>query len=57
MFREMMSWVGTSRAYIVVLYNLGLVALLSMVLGLLMHALTELLGYKVGEVGHSDEDA
>ena len=56
-YLEMFGWIGTDRAYATVLYNLGLMVLLGTVLGILMHKITDLLGYEVNEVKHSDGDA
>jgi len=54
MYLDMFNWIGTSRAYVTVLYNLGLMVLLGAVLGLLMEKITDLLGYKVDETKHFD---
>ena len=44
MYTELFNFVGENRAYLTVLYNLGLVILLSVTLGLLMCKITDLLG-------------
>jgi hypothetical protein len=41
-YLEMSKWVHTERAYIVVLYNLGLMLLLGAILGFLMEKITDL---------------
>ena len=57
MYLEMFSWTGTEKAYLAVLYNLGLMLLLGTVLGLLMQRITDLLGYEVGKIKHFDSEA
>jgi hypothetical protein len=55
-YLEMFSWVGTDKAYITVLYNLGLMLVLGAVLGFLMEKITVLIGYGVGEIKHFDDE-
>jgi len=52
MYLEMFNWVGTDKTYMTVLYNLGLILALGIVLGFLMEKITDLIGYKVGEIKH-----
>lgn len=54
MYLHMFNWIGTNKAYITVIYNLGLMVLLGVVLGLLLEKITYLLGYEVTEVKHFD---
>lgn len=56
MYIETYSWIGTDRAYLAVIYNLGLVILFSATLGLLMCTITDLLGYKYRETDHPNSD-
>lgn len=56
MHREMLGWIGTERAYMLVLYNLGLMLWLGLALGLLMKRLTDLVGYQVHEMKHFDDE-
>jgi len=49
MYLQMFNWVGTDKAYMTVLYNLGLMLVLGTVLGFLMEKITDLIGYEVGE--------
>lgn len=51
-YREMFCWVGTSKGYLTVLYNVLLMLALGGALGLLMVKITDLLGYKVQEIKH-----
>lgn len=55
-YHEMFLWVGTSKGYLVVMYNLGLMLALGGALGLLMVKITDLLGYEVREIKHFDDD-
>ena len=48
MYLEMFSWIGTDKAYMTVLYNLGLMLVLGTVLGFLTEKITDIIGYKVG---------
>jgi len=57
MYLNMFSWIGTDKAYMTVLYNLGLMVLLGAILGLLMQKITDLLGYEVPKIKHFDEEA
>ena len=50
MYLEMFSWTGTEKAYLAVLYNLGLMLLLGAILGLLLEKIIDLLGYEVREM-------
>lgn len=52
MYLEMFNWVGTDKAYMTVLYNLGLILGLGIVLGFLMEKITDLIGYEVGKIKH-----
>jgi len=56
MYLEMFNWVGTDKAYMTVLYHLGLMLVLGTVLGFLMVRITDLIGYEVGEIKHFDEE-
>jgi len=56
MYTEIFSWIGTDRAYLTVLYNLGLMILFSVMLGLLMCTITNLLGLEYHETDHSSDD-
>ena len=38
------------------LYNLGIMLLMGAILGFLMEKITDLLGYQVREIEHSDEE-
>ena len=42
---EMFTWVGTDKAYMTVLYNLGLMLVLGAVLSFLMEKVADLIGY------------
>lgn len=53
-YLEMLNWARTGRAYAIVLYNLGLMVLFGVTLGLLMNEITTMLGY---ERKHSDDNA
>lgn len=56
MYIELFDWIGESRAYLTVLYNLGSVILLSVTLGLLMGKITDLLGYEYHDTDHPDNE-
>ena len=56
MYLEMFTWTGTQRVYLTVLYNLGLMLLMGAILGFLMEKITDLLGYEVREIKHSDDE-
>ena len=43
MYLEMFNWIGTDRAYMTVLYNLGLVLVFGAVLSFLMEKITDLI--------------
>ena len=57
MYLEMFYWVEGGRGYITVLYNLGLMLVLGVVLGFLMEKITDLIGYKVGEIKRIDNES
>ncbi len=57
MYLEMFHWSQTGRAYITVLYNLGLMLVSGATLGLLMEKITDVFGYEVREIKHFDDDA
>ena len=46
MYLEMFKWLGTSRRWITVLYNLGLMLVLGTSLGLLLDRIAYLIAYK-----------
>jgi hypothetical protein len=50
MYDEMFTWIGTDRAYITVLYNLGLMIVLGVVLGLLLGKIAGLSRYRHPEI-------
>ena len=54
MYVEMFSWTKTGRVYLTVLYNLGLMGLWGVGLGLLMEKITDLLGHEFPETKHFD---
>jgi len=56
-YLEMFSWIGTEKAYITVVYNLGLTLLLGAILGVLMEKITDLLGYEIREIKHFHDEA
>ena len=56
MYTEIFSWIGTDSAYLTVLYSLGLMILFSLILGLLMCTITDLLGLKYHETDHPNSD-
>ena len=45
MYLEMFKWLQTSKGYITVFYNLGLMLVLGITLGFLMERIAELIGY------------
>jgi ABC-type uncharacterized transport system permease subunit len=52
MYLEMLDWAETERAYLTVLYNLGLMILCGVALGFLMKKITDLVGYEVRKTEH-----
>lgn len=56
-YREMLQWIGTGKGYLTVLYNIILMLVLGIALGLLMMKISDLLGYKTQEPKHFDKDA
>ena len=56
-YLEMLNWIKTEKAYMVVLYNLGLMLLLGAALGFLMEKITDLLGHRVSQIKHFDRKA
>ena len=52
MYLEMAGWADTEKAYLTVLYDLGLIISWGLALGLLMKRITDLVGY--GVVGTKD---
>jgi hypothetical protein len=48
----MFEWLQTSKGYITVFYNLGLMLGLGAALGFLMKKITDLVGYEVHEIKH-----
>jgi len=52
----MFNWLQTGKGYITVLYNLGLMLVLGITLGLLMEKVTDLTGYVVREIKRPGED-
>ncbi len=56
-YLEIFGWAGTDKAYITVLYNLGLMLVLGSVLGLLMEKITDLFGYEIRETKNLDDKA
>ena len=54
-YLELFKWVQTSKGYITVLYNLGLMLGLGAALGFLMRKITDLIGYEVRETRHFEE--
>lgn len=55
-YLQMFKWLATGRAYITVLYNLGLMLVLGVLLGVLMEKATDLMGYEVSETKHFGEE-
>ena len=55
MYLEMSGWTKTEKAYLTVLYNLGLMILWGITLGLLTKKITDLVCYKV-DVEKSTDD-
>ena len=56
MYIKLFDWIGEDRAYLTVLYNLGLIILLSVTLGLLMGKITDLLIHEKGKADHSNSE-
>lgn len=56
MYLEMFKWLQTSRGYITVFYNLGLMLGLGAALGFLMEKVTDLIGYEVHGIKHFEEE-
>ena len=56
MYVRLYDQIEEGRAYLTVLYNIGLIILFSFVLGLLMCSLTDLLGFRYRETDSSDSD-
>jgi len=52
----MFKWIETDKAYLTVLYDLGLMLALGTTLGFLMEKITDLIGYEIGEIGHFDKE-
>ncbi len=55
MYLEMFGWIGTDKAYLAALYNLGLMLVLGTVLSFLMEKVTDLIGYKVSGIKNLNE--
>ncbi|MFC1912327.1 hypothetical protein ACFLXG_04155 [Chloroflexota bacterium] len=55
MYSEMLDWLQTCRGYLTVLYNLGLMLVLGITLGLFMEKITDFFGYEVREIKHLDD--
>jgi len=55
MYLEMFQWLKTDKACLTVLYNLGLMLVTGALLGFLMEKLTDLIGYRVGEIEHFED--
>lgn len=56
-YLEMSNWKGTDKAYMAVLYNLGLMLALGAILGFLTEGIADLIGYEVREIKHFDDEA
>ena len=56
MYTRLYSLIGENAAYLTVLYNLGLMILLAVTLGLLMCKITDLLGLRYHEIDHPSSD-
>ena len=57
-YLEMFNWIGTSKGYLTVLYNVGMMLVLGVTLGLLMERITRIFGYRIGKIKHlTDEEA
>ncbi|MFC2016996.1 hypothetical protein ACFLUD_01110 [Chloroflexota bacterium] len=56
MYLEMLNWIETDKAYISVLYNLGLMLALGTTLGFLMGKIGDLVGYEVPQIKHFDRE-
>jgi len=46
LYLEMFNWIGNDKAYLTVLYNLGVMLVLGVSLGFLMERISDLIGYK-----------
>ncbi len=46
MYLEMFNWLQTGKAYLTILYNLGVMLLLGTTLGLLMERILDLISYQ-----------
>jgi hypothetical protein len=57
MYTEMFYWIDDDRAYLTVLYNLGLMLALGISLGFLMDRITKLIGYEVRQTKYPDAEA
>jgi hypothetical protein len=55
-YLEMFQWIMTDKGYITVLYNLGLMVVFGLLLGLFMQRLTNFAGYKVNKIKHFDDE-
>ena len=55
-YLEISGWADTEKAYLTVLYYLGLMIVWGLALGLLMKKITDLIGYEVDETKHLDDD-
>jgi len=55
-YLEMFNWIGSDKAYITVLYNLGLMLVLGAALGFLIEKITELVGYEIRGIKHFDKE-
>ncbi len=56
MYLRMFNWIGTDKAHMAALYNLGLMLGLGAALGFLMNKITDLIGYEVQEIKHFDDE-
>lgn len=50
MYLSMTGWIGTDRAYMIAVYNLGLMVLLGVVIGILIERITDLISYETRKV-------
>jgi hypothetical protein len=57
MYLEMVHWLGTGRGVVTVLYNLGLMLVLGISLGLLMDRVTRLIGRGRRQAKNLDDEA
>lgn len=55
-YSEMFDWVGTGKECLTVLYNIFLMLVLGLSLGLFMEKIIDLLGYELRAKKHFDED-